>query len=324
MSAPLAMFRERLDDTWLRGRRTIALTLPASEQHAFAVLIEAVELERFWPTADALAQLSGLRPIAAPAWFGGGDWSEAVREANFFNRFEYEQESDGGDTSPAAILRAADGVEPAAFLLQLDIQRRHEEEELEALARKPGNARHWQTAVDAAIEGCRVEYGDAPTAEAVLAAIGSEHASDRHAIEHFLLRWEQARGHRRDPQLAVQPWFDPTGKDHVALIFLPIACSWDALAYLHWFGANCYRRSANVIALGRHWHKRHGAELVAHYGTMLQCLVARPPLDAGAAWTLAIEHDLLSPYTRAAPGIDLRHYAQGLVGSDRWFLHERP
>ncbi len=103
----------------------------------------------------------------------------------------------------------------------------------------------------------------------------------------------------------------------------PTPNGWDALAYLHWYAA-VGRPAEAYVALGRLWERRFGAELVAHWGTMLQCYVDRPPRSLGDAWDLARMHDLVAPSTLALPGIRLRHYAPSLVGCDRWFLHERP
>jgi hypothetical protein len=105
-------------------------------------------------------------------------------------------------------------------------------------------------------------------------------------------------------------------------LFLPCSNGWDALAYIHWYGS--YDGSENYIALGRSWEERFGAELVAHHGTMLQCLVSRPPQTIEEAWPLACEHDLVAECTLALSGISLRDYTRALVGWDRWFLHERP
>ncbi|WP_291467436.1 DUF4253 domain-containing protein [Acidovorax sp.] len=74
----------------------------------------------------------------------------------------------------------------------------------------------------------------------------------------------------------------------------------------------------------RGWRELHGAELWAHYGTMLEFAVGRPPRDFDTALALAREHDLAAPCTLALPGIALRHHALGLVGHGTWFLHERP
>jgi hypothetical protein len=92
---------------------------------------------------------------------------------------------------------------------------------------------------------------------------------------------------------------------------------------MHWYGTSDFG-AEHYVALGRQWETRHGARLVAHYGTMIQCLVERPPASPIEAWSLACEHDLAAPCTLALPGIPLRDYARALAGWDRWFLHERP
>lgn len=122
------------------------------------------------------------------------------------------------------------------------------------------------------------------------------------------------------PEDARLPWYQPPT---VALLFLPTIHCWDTLAYLNWFGTSDYG-AEYYIALGRSWEKRFGAELVAHYGTILQCLVSRPPQILGDAETLAQEHDLASPCTLAQPGLHILDYAKGLVGCDRWALQENP
>ncbi|NRF70857.1 DUF4253 domain-containing protein [Aquincola sp. S2] len=122
-----------------------------------------------------------------------------------------------------------------------------------------------------------------------------------------------------DPTLAMPGWFEP---DNAQLVFLPTPRSEDALAYLHWYGC-LDGGAAGMIALMRRWRERFGAELFAHYGTMLQLVAARPPEQLDAALALAHEHHLAS--SRALDfAATLRHYARGLLGHERWFLHERP
>jgi len=248
------------------------------------------------------------------------DWADSIRGEDFFNRFEFKQEP-GGETSPAAIVRDAEAVDVPAFLLQLEVMRRHAEAEMAMFAEKSPNS--FKTHLASELEGVLLDFGTAPSAQTVAAAIGAENADNQHSIEHYLSQWEVTRGYQRDPTLARLPWYDASAHGNLALLFLPVACSWDALAYLHWFGADRFR-SANAIALGRDWQRCFGAELVAHYGTMLQCVVANPPTDTQTAWKLACEHDLFSPGTLAPSGTLVRHYAQGLLGYGRWFLHERP
>lgn len=117
-----------------------------------------------------------------------------------------------------------------------------------------------------------------------------------------------------------QDTFDP---DNAWLVLLPTRHSENALAYMHWYGME--RGPADgFIALLRRWRERHGAELFAHYGTMLEFVVRQPPADLETALALAREHERAAPCTLALPGIPRGHYALGLVGHGDWFLHERP
>jgi hypothetical protein len=52
---------------------------------------------------------------------------------------------------------------------------------------------------------------------------------------------------------------------------------WQVAAYVSFFGAEVPGGAERLIAVLRSWHERYGAELVAHYGTMLEFVVRRPP-----------------------------------------------
>ncbi len=75
-------------------------------------------------------------------------------------------------------------------------------------------------------------------------------------------------------------------------------------------------------ALLRLWHYRHGAELAAIWGTMLQFVVRHPPARIEEAWTVAYEISLMWP--DGASGVATRRHAHDLVGRRDWFLHHRP
>jgi hypothetical protein len=144
--------------------------------------------------------------------------------------------------------------------------------------------------------------------------------STDHDLERVLLEFELANGASINPEDSRHAWFQP---DYAALLLLPTRDSSESLAYLNWFGTSDFG-SEHYIALLRSWQERFGAELVAHYGTMLQFLVSRPPTRLEDAWPLACEHDLAGGSTLGPPGIKVRDYARALIGWDRWFLHDRP
>jgi hypothetical protein len=68
----------------------------------------------------------------------------------------------------------------------------------------------------------------------------------------------------------------------------------------------------------------YGAELVAHFGTMLQFVVSRPPQTLDQAFALAVQQNAVAPCTLALPGVSLREHVRALMCVDKWFLHERP
>lgn len=114
--------------------------------------------------------------------------------------------------------------------------------------------------------------------------------------------------------------FDPTGMP-TYLVLLPTAHSWHALAYMHFWASG---NAESHLALLASWRERYGAELVAHYGTMLEFRVERPPRTLEQALPLAREQVAAAPCTTLLPCVGLTAHARALVGRTHWFLHERP
>ena len=72
------------------------------------------------------------------------------------------------------------------------------------------------------------------------------------------------------------------------------------------------------------WHERFGAELVCHFGTMLQFAVAKPPQSFDDAWSVALEHELYADAGLYPAGVGIRDHARALMRLDKWFVHQRP
>lgn len=117
-------------------------------------------------------------------------------------------------------------------------------------------------------------------------------------------------------------WFEPHNQ-HMALLLLPTVNGWEAPAYYNWFGSQ-NASSALTVAMLKHWHHHWGAELVAHYGTMMQLQASKLPATADEALILAYEQATLAPCTLDLPGVSLAEQAAALMQTTRWFLHERP
>jgi hypothetical protein len=303
-------FAQHFVGTPLAGRRLFELPILETPEKAYAVEAPLGDMVELWRTARELVAQTGRWPVITTWWSNGGlSGSEARCGEDLFSRFYFEEAPNAEDVSPRALVAAADSIVPAEFIKRMEQQRdqqradyadfdEHIAYELGETARRCGAAPSRDDVNEARLGG---------------RAIGTAYQLDR-----WLLDWEQAHGGSRDPDMARQEGFE---QEPVFLVFLPTPNCWDALAYINWYGTSDFG-SENYIALGRAWQKRFGAELFAHFGTVLECFVTRPPVTVQDAWELAQQHDLAASCTLG--GIALRCYATDLMTADRWFLHERP
>ncbi|MBB6563877.1 hypothetical protein HNP48_006603 [Acidovorax soli] len=299
----------RLQGTPLAGLDWLVLPVPGhagtdSGEIAWAAQVPVPERQALWQAARALVdQGSGRWPVVTTLWTGSTEAPDAQALAeDLFMRFPYEQGAARDDVSPRSFVSTARAFDPEDLLAEL-VEGSYpldEEDQLDA----------WRSELEAA--GISAD-------DAGFEAAWAECAGDRLRFERWLAALEAAQG-VADPGRGRQERFDP---DNAWLVLLPTPHSEEALAYLHWYGME--RGPADgFIALLRRWREQHGAELWAHYGTMLEFAVRRPPGDFDTALVLAREQDLAAPCTLSLPGIALRHHALGLVGHGTWFLHERP
>lgn len=292
----------RLDGTPLAPLSWCSVLVPGSGEQVWVAAIPVADRKSLWQSAREAMDRTGRWPLVTTLWGGqppqGCDADVLANE--LFSRGPYESGDVRDDISPGTFIAAAEAV--------------HVDDVLSRLTGHEGPAdaerlvEDWQYELDAA--GVVLDDFD----QAWRACEG-----DRLRFEQWLAEQEARVGHA-DPELGRQPEFTP---DNAWLVLLPTVRGEDALAYIHWFGIE--RGSAEgFVRLLRHWREAHGAELFAHYGTMLEFEVQRPPSDLPSALVLAREHELAAPCTLQLSGIPLRHYALGLVGHGAWFLHERP
>ncbi|MDZ7862792.1 DUF4253 domain-containing protein [Acidovorax sp.] len=300
----------RLQGTPLAALDWLALPVPghagaASGEIAWAAQVPVPEREALWQVARALVeQGSGRWPLVTTLWSGSTEAPEPEALADdLFMRFPYEQGAARDDVSPRSLIATARGIGADDVLAELaeSSYPLDEKDQLDV----------WRGELAAA--------GVPGEACAGFDAAWAECAGDRLRFEHWLAALEKAQG-AADPERGRQERFDP---DNAWLVLLPTPHSEETLAYLHWYGME-RGRADGFIALLRRWREQHGAELWAHYGTMLEFTVRQPPQDFDSALALAREHDLAAPCTLMLPGIALRHHALGLVDCGTWFLHERP
>jgi hypothetical protein len=286
-----------LDGSALSGRAVTILPVPSTDDVAFAVACEVSEVLSAWRSARDLVSRTGRWPVVAVAWNGLDE---------LFIRFPFDNGS-GADTSVAGIVSRADRLDPVDVLADLAAQddRWDAYEYLEPFE----------------IPNTEQAVGSSPSAAEVRAALGP--APSRAELDSWLLEWEQSRGGTVASRTAHLEWFEPDGLA-LWLVLLPTTRSWEVPAYISFYGAEGEGGAERLVAVIRSWHGRYGAELVAHFGTMLEFSVGRPPLSLQEAWQLAREQELIAPCTTALQGVPLRQHARALVGRGTWFLHERP
>ncbi len=188
----------------------------------------------------------------------------------------------------------------------------------------------WESAIRGGGVFSRFYFDEAPRPQTAVEILADADRVTPEQIDEFVAKTrEECRAFERE--VGAEPyswwegpeaWFDFSGM-HGALVFLPVQRSWDALAFINFYGSAALG-IPEIIALGRRWEDRYGAELVSHYGTMLQCLVSRPPTRLDEATELAREQFAIAPCTFILPGDTPAQVAPRFVGGDRWFLHERP
>lgn len=299
---------EMVSGTPLANRAAADVEVPDSRERAFVLKISASEVESAWRIARELLPKTNRWPVVSTFWTGGeNDWQTMVEEADFFCRFEYEHESYPSDISPQGLVKAAEEADPQLMISDL--------------WRKRDGYDDISDALEFHLPDTERRYGNAPSMEQTQnARLAGEPLTTVSQLERWLFEWELKHPGDGKPEEARQDWYT---QDPSALIFLPTSNSWETLAYMHWFAA-CHYGSEYYVALLKQWADEYGAELVAHYGTMLQFFVTNPPANADDAWRVANEHDLVAPCTLGPAAITVRHHALGLINHGRWFLHERP
>ncbi|MGE4073814.1 MAG: DUF4253 domain-containing protein, partial [Lysobacterales bacterium] len=286
-----------LSESPLAGLDWFKVEVIESPEHAWVARMSSDRPFESWRMARERISATGRWPLLTTAW-GTTDDPEELSKA-FFSRWSYEQGPAADDLSPAAIIAAARSIDLSSFFSGLNSVS-VDSEWLELVQSELG-------AVGIHLSKVEVE------------AMWIDSGRDRIRFERALADKERAQG-VSNPEHGRQPIFEP---DEPLLVLLPTADGTESLAYMHWFGMEGQRPEAYVRLL-KSWSERFGAEIYAHYGTMLEFTVSRPPTDFDTALALADEHERVAPCTLMLPGIPLRHYAEGLIGHQTWFLHERP
>ncbi len=290
---------DALAGTILAGRQVAVEGFGLGRRPALVVPCAPDELLAAWSAARAVLDRTGRWPVVVTDWLGGGTFEAALNGA-------------AGAASPEAICARAEAVDPDAALA-----------EVEALA-DAERWEEWDDEIRFELEATAATHGSSPGLADVRVALGDD--PGRRTLERWLFAWElAAESGRTTPEPPVGghlDWYVPS--DECAVVLLPTVDGWQAPAWVPFFGAEGEGGTERLIAVMRTWHDRFGAEIVAHWGTMLQFVVGRPPATAAEAFPVAMAHDLLATATLPLPGVSVRAHARALVGRPTWFLHDRP
>ena len=187
----------------------------------------------------------------------------------------------------------------------------------------------WQASVQQLLDPKGFVGKDRPSVETILrGAVGLDLKAVFAGLEDET--WAEMLAEEADGDVAaaaheMQYWFEPSEDQPTAMMFLPTPAPWASVAFESWYAEDDPQTgAAQLVALLKRWHDAYGAELVAHWGTMLQFHVERPPRDIEQARALAREQLLVAPCTALLPGTHPEMHAAALMRSNSWFLHERP
>lgn len=305
----LESLRELLKETVLKDADIAQINIPLTDEIAIAIKVDLENSLNSWSLLKDLLSQTQRYPVITTCWGASmGSWENTIKSEDFFSRFYFSEEYPEMDLSPQAIIARANlysDLDLAAFLNE----------------RAQLNTYDLDAQILTELESTKSQFGSAPSELAIKEQIQSGAIATIVDLERYLFDWEIQYQITTKLELDSQSyldWYQPQGQT-LALLLLPTSHSWEALAYLAWFGG-----SKAAIPLLKRWHQTYEAELVCHYGTMLQLLVKRKPKTPHEALELAIQQVLLAPCTTMLSGISIRNHARSLLIADRWFIHERP
>lgn len=301
---------QQLSSFGIEKSKLIAISVGEPTTKAYAFEVNQSNRYVLWEHFNSIKSQTGFSPLVTAFWNSSvGSWTDAIEKEGLFDRFPFEHEDSTLEITPKAIIERAKTADYSKILSE------HNSIYSEDLVD------HMQFSLESLSE----QFKKSPSEEELLQLMKDKKIKDYFGFEEWLLNWQLAEltGHFQDEESdAYLDWFEPQDQ-HEALILLPTQHSYDALAFMHWFGAE-NSSTEESIAMLRHWNQTYGAELVAHYGTMLHLKVGNRPQTVKEAFSLAKEQESFAPCTTALPGATLRDLAYSLNRKDSWFLHERP
>lgn len=304
--------RQLLQGTFLAHRSIATVAAADAQETALVVEVGSAALEA-WTLLRSNIALTGRWPVLTTLDVDRSiPWQAQVEQSDLFSRFGFDDEDLRGrqGNSPDAVVQASTGLDIAQSFAKIPKDESITTEEF----------------LEVAIDDTLRRFGATPQAGDALDFLGENRLYSVEDIERWFLAWEIATfpGALDLPEagLAHLKWFEPRN-DVQALVLTPSDRGWEVPAYMNWYGA-ARTNSQLVVALLREWNEKYGAELVAHFGTMLQLYTTRRPDTWEEAFQLAWQQHMIAPCTTLLPGISLRDRARALMHTNQWFLHERP
>ncbi|GAA2523559.1 DUF4253 domain-containing protein [Winogradskya humida] len=140
-------------------------------------------------------------------------------------------------------------------------------------------------------------------------------------IAELSARWLGEREPGSDDDALGPEHYDIAGfGESEALVILPRPEPWSVFAYLGTAWTILGADPETMLAAGRRWYDRYGAEPTVA-GLATGFVVPRPPADPAEAWQVAVEHVTLAGLTARTT---LRGYARSLETLPHWTLYNRP
>ncbi len=301
-TADLNQITAFLKDKGKEKRRLMRLDIPGDPNHAYAVQVVPDEMYDMWDLFRAQAEAFHMWPVLHVSWnqYALG-WENAIKKDDIFNRNPFECKITNEPLHPRAIMAGVD--DSHVQLLVKDFDTRYS-------AKLPEKLAYLLDHLDIS-DGIKDRAKYLVDQGQVTSFIG---------ITKWLIDQEEVKNlPTRDlkEQAKYLSWFEPDNV-HYALILLPVEHSWEALAYMRFHGTEG-GKSAAVVSMLKHWNEQYGAELVSHYGTMLQLKSSRKPDTLEAALQLCLEHEAVAESTMLTPGVTVIEHAQVLQHKYSWF-----
>ncbi len=321
MIQSLPKLAEILAATPLANQQLAEVEILETGENAFVVEVNSANALASWQTLQDLKTTIGRSPILLAEFEAGKNWQQSVEKSQteIFSRFPYKFEVENSgytdqDISPQAIINRTKTLDLES-VLESYLQREETYSSSEQLREE----------IEREVTLTQENYNIAPTVSEVVNGLQNK-TPTLTDIESFLFHWENnhvdASWLEICPDLSYLEWYEPNCG--LGIILLPTFNNWDALAYISFYGAEGFGETEKVMTVLQSWQQRFGAELVAHYGTMLQFFLQQPPSTLEIAFQLAWEQFMIAPCTLALPGVSIREHARALLHIHEWFLHERP